>query len=70
MLKERPLAQAVTTEQLLTGSSRSTRPMAVARAQHTSTLLPTGKVIIAGGRRGVSSSVSSSVEVYDPATGA
>ncbi|WNG60010.1 hypothetical protein F0U59_38815 [Archangium gephyra] len=52
------------------GRRSSTRTEWSASGRHTVTLLPSGKVIIVGGRSGVSSSVSSSVEVYDPATGA
>lgn len=47
-------------------------PMNVARRSHTATLLPDGKVLIAGGGNGVSTTTSlpiQSVELYDPATG-
>src|SRR5215472_2324748 len=40
----------------------ATGSMTVPRASHTATLLPNGKVLIAGG--------SSTVELYDPSTGA
>jgi hypothetical protein len=43
-----------------------TASMANARADHTATLLPNGKVLIAGGRDG--SNVLSSAEFYDPVT--
>src|SRR5262245_26028003 len=41
------------------------------RADHTATLLPNGKVLIAGGitQTGQSTSITNSAEVYDPATG-
>jgi N-acetylneuraminic acid mutarotase len=44
----------------------------VARFNHTATLLPTGKVLVAGGvagNDGVSANYLASAEVYDPATG-
>ena len=47
-------------------------PMNVARRSHTSTLLPNGKVLIAGGGNGVSTTTSQpiqSAELFDPATG-
>jgi hypothetical protein len=47
-------------------------PMNVARRSHTATLLPGGKVLIAGGGNGVSTTTSQpiqSVELFDPATG-
>jgi hypothetical protein len=47
-------------------------PMNVARRSHTATLLPDGKVLIAGGGNGVSTTTSQpiqSVEIFDPATG-
>ena len=43
-----------------TGTFAATRSMGTARQWHTATLLPSGKVLIAGG---------SSAELYDPATG-
>ena len=39
------------------------------RNLHTATLLPNGKVLVAGGRDDVASSVLDSAELYDPATG-
>ncbi|PYV16114.1 MAG: hypothetical protein DMG21_13005, partial [Acidobacteria bacterium] len=49
-----------------------TAPMKVARASHTSTLLPSGKVVIAGGFAGSGSERNpySSLEIFDPAMGA
>jgi len=44
----------------------STGSMAGGRAFHTSTLLPNGKVLVAGGYRGAT---TTSAELYDPATG-
>lgn len=47
-------------------------PMSVARRSHTATLLPGGKVLIAGGGNGVSTTTSQpiqSAELFDPATG-
>src|SRR3989304_3352953 len=41
--------------------------MGIARLGHTATLLPNGKVLIAGGRN--DASAHSSAELYDPATG-
>ena len=41
--------------------------MAAARASHTATLLPNGKVLVAGGYNG--SSYLASAELYDPASG-
>src|SRR5207237_9674534 len=38
-----------------------------ARSRHTATLLPNGKVLVAGGNHG--HAASSSAELYDPATG-
>ena len=55
------------------GTFTPTGKMAVARSFHTATLLPDGRVLIAGGRtngpqdyQGV---VTASAELYDPATG-
>ena len=48
-------------------SFSATGPMATGRQQHTATLLPNGKVLIAGGYDGTSS--LSSAELYDPASG-
>ena len=47
-----------------TGSFSVTGSMAEARTYHTATLLPSGKVLVAGG-----DDENSTAEVYDPATG-
>ncbi len=52
----------------VTGSFRATGEMKSARDGHTATLLPNGKVLIAGGGMGGWSSLNSA-ELYDPATG-
>src|SRR5437762_14285532 len=44
----------------------TTGSLGAARAVHTATLLPSGKVLVAGGYNG---SLLSSAELYDPATG-
>jgi large repetitive protein len=44
----------------------TTGPLTVARSGHTATLLPNGKVLVAGGYNG---SYLSTTELYDPATG-
>jgi len=49
------------------GTWNATAPMAAARWGHTATLLPNGKVLIAGGYNG--SSDLASAEVYDPTSG-
>ena len=41
--------------------------MSAARAAHTATLLPNGKVLVSGGNTG--SAILSSAELYDPAAG-
>src|SRR6266542_1914314 len=50
-----------------TGSWSPTGSLGTARAIHTATLLPSGKVLVTGGFNGFSS--LSSAELYDPATG-
>jgi N-acetylneuraminic acid mutarotase len=45
----------------------TTGPMNIARSGHTATLLPNGKVLVAGG--GYNRGFFSSAELYDPATG-
>ena len=49
------------------GRWSTTGSMTIARAQHTATLLPNGKVLVAGGISG--SNIVASAEVYDPASG-
>jgi N-acetylneuraminic acid mutarotase len=51
------------------GAWTATDPMTHARESHTSTLLPNGKVLVAGGLDDGSSPLLSSAELYDPATG-
>ena len=53
---------------LATGAWTATGPLTTAREQHTATLLPDGKVLVAGGR-GTNNNPLSSTELYDPATG-
>lgn len=50
------------------GAITPTSNMTLARAAHTATLLPSGKVLIAGGMQR-SEAFSDSVELYDPTTG-
>jgi len=56
-----------------TGTFTATSDMTTPRYMHAATLLPNGKVLIAGGRRNDSTARSvpslSSAELYDPATG-
>ena len=52
---------------VLHGVFAATGSMTEAREKHTATLLPSGKVLIAGGYGGFS--VCASVELYDPAVG-
>ena len=55
-----------------TGSWSSTGNLVTPRALHTATLLPNGKVLVAGGRSSTASNnvtVLRSAEVYDPAAG-
>lgn len=52
------------------GNFTLTGSLATARTSHTATLLPNGKVLIAGGVTGISSpTILSSAELYDPASG-
>ena len=46
-----------------------TNPMAQGRNGHTSTLLPNGKVLVAGGGDTGDGRVFATAELYDPATG-
>jgi len=53
-----------------TGTFTTTGDMMTARGRHTATLLPDGKVLIAGGYTSVGPGSSlSSAELYDPSTG-
>lgn len=56
------------------GAFTPTGPMVVARTLHTATLLPDGKVLIAGGRvhghQDYQGTVTATAELYDPLTGA
>src|SRR5476651_257874 len=47
----------------------STGSLATARYYHTATLLPNGKVLVAGGSGVISSGSLASAELYDPASG-
>jgi N-acetylneuraminic acid mutarotase len=51
------------------GTWSATGSMADRRARHTATLLPNGKVLVAGGYDWNSSSTRASAELYNPATG-
>ena len=51
------------------GVFTNTGSLATARANHTATLLPNGKVLVAGGLIYNSSSSLASTELYDPASG-
>jgi len=50
------------------GPWTATGSMAQARYRHTATLLPNGKVLVAGGQGGGSTPFLASAELYDPAT--
>jgi Galactose oxidase, central domain len=52
-----------------TGAVTLTGSMLSARRGHGATLLPNGKVLIAGGLDDASTTVLTSAEIYDPATG-
>src|SRR5439155_252460 len=51
-----------------TGTWSITGPMTTARCMHTATLLPNGKVLVAGGAAGAGNDIASA-ELYDPSTG-
>jgi hypothetical protein len=64
--------QPVTAEELYdptTGTWSRTRHLITGRESHTATLLPDGKVLVAGGRGFNNSSVFANAELYDPASG-
>jgi hypothetical protein len=63
----RPLASAELYD-THTGQWKSTGSLMVGRQHHTATLLPSGKVLVAGGRDKLGQPLASA-EVYDPATG-
>ena len=52
-----------------TGTWTNTGRMTVARSAHSATLLPSGKVLVAGGSGATYGSLLASSELYDPATG-
>jgi hypothetical protein len=52
-----------------TGKFSATGSMASPRLVHTATLLPDGRVMVAGGRPDVDESPTGSVELYDPVAG-
>lgn len=52
-----------------TGKYTPTGNMTKARVAHTATLLPNGKVLIAGGGKSAASPTLADAELYDPATG-
>jgi len=56
------------TDKASTSSDATPSPMTTARAEHTATLLPNGKVLVAGGIDASGHAVSSA-ELYDPTTG-
>jgi hypothetical protein len=58
---------AIAEQQLQFGAVSRIGSMAVRRAAHTATLLPDGRVLVAGGLAGEGSSAST--EIFDPATG-
>jgi hypothetical protein len=49
-----------------TGTFTRTGWMTAARAAHTATLLPDGRILVAGGRSGAAALATA--EIYDPAT--
>ena len=51
-----------------TGTWATTGSLGTARAGHTATLLPNGKVLVAGGVSNYQIGITSSAELYDPAT--
>ena len=51
------------------GTFKPTGDMSTVRANHTATLLPDGRVLIAGGTTGSTSSITNTAELFDPITG-
>jgi len=66
--KQRTVATLPNGDALASESWSITGSLNIARYDHTETLLPNGKVIVAGGFDGVGRLMST--ELYDPATGA
>ncbi|NVN91363.1 MAG: hypothetical protein HXX11_12280 [Desulfuromonadales bacterium] len=54
----------------LAGTFTATGNMNAIRSDHTATLLPNGKVLVAGGNSTYSGNYANTAEIYDPATGA
>jgi Galactose oxidase, central domain len=73
LLKSRPVTTLSTGDHPASGTWTVTGSLNTARVQHTATLLPNGRVLVAAGYEGLSftpSNVLSTAELYDPATGA
>jgi len=51
------------------GTWLTNRPMLTARQHHIATLLPDGKVLVAGGDQGGANGILANAELYNPATG-
>jgi len=66
-----PPSYLVSTERYdpVAGTWSATGPMGVGREMHTATLLPDGKVLIAGGAAPYPDNTTSGAELFDPSTG-